>query len=93
MWPPTSVFIALRIGGAKARPALRLSRKRVKICLPAVLCPADLPGEAEHTPRSLRRWIWEISVSWSADQCPHETQFKLKRTMPFLGIIRFVAAG
>jgi len=31
--PPTS---ALRIGGAKARPARRLSRKRVKICLPAV---------------------------------------------------------
>ena len=49
MWPPTSVFIALRIGGAKARPALRLSRERVKICLPAVLCPADLPAEAEHT--------------------------------------------
>ena len=36
-WPPTSVVTV-----AQARPALRLSRKRVKICLPAVFCPADL---------------------------------------------------
>ena len=41
-WPPTSVVIVLRIGVAKARPALRLSRKRVKIRLPTCFCLADL---------------------------------------------------
>src|SRR5262245_55832244 len=40
-WPPTSAVIACA-SVAQARPALRLSRKRVKICLPAVFCPADL---------------------------------------------------
>ena len=40
-WPPTSVVIACA-SVAQARPALRLSRKRVKICLPAAFCPADL---------------------------------------------------
>src|SRR5262249_7706163 len=42
MWPPTSTVIACAFRGAKARPALRLSRKRVKICLPMCFCPADL---------------------------------------------------
>ena len=44
-WPPTSVVIACA-SVAQARPALRLSRKRVKICLPAVL--PGRPGLRQH---------------------------------------------
>jgi hypothetical protein len=53
MWPPASLVIASRIQWRKARPALLVSRERVKICLPAGWQSSEQIALGAYSPKHL----------------------------------------
>jgi hypothetical protein len=73
----------LRIGVAKARPALRLSRKRVKICLPTCFCLADL-GSVGMVIRDSRSQSWQETT-----QIIVATRWDRQRSIPTVDTLRY----